>query len=163
MAKLSQTRQKEIDFSNWYRNSTYYNQIKVGGKSLKDDAFLNVDAVQTIKNNKPIKKDLVIKVINSKDLNQARVISDYFYNKSGIYERLIKYMAHFFRYDFFVTPVQYDKTVPQNKIVEGWYKACLFLENSKLKKHLSEIAVKVIKNGCLYGYRLIQKDREFIQ
>lgn len=163
MAKLSQTRQKEIDFSNWYRNSTYYNQIKVGGKSLKDDAFLDVDAVQTIKNNKPIKKDLVIKVINSKDLNQARVISDYFYNKSGIYERLIKYMAHFFRYDFFVTPVQYDKTVSQSKIVEGWYKACLFLENSKLKKHLSEIAVKVIKNGCFYGYRLIQKDREFIQ
>ena len=163
MAKLSQTRQKEIDFSNWYKNSTYYNKIKVGSKTLRDDAFLNVDATTAIQTNRPIKKDLVVKAINTKDYKQLRVISNYFYNKSGIYERLIKYMAHFFRYDFFVTPVQYDKTVPQTKIIEGWYKACLFLENSKPKKHLSEIAVKVIKNGCFYGYRLAQKDREFLQ
>lgn len=164
MAKLTQTRQKEIDIPGWYRsNSAYYNRIKVGNKTLRDDAFLNVDAYTAIQGNKPITKQMVLKSINNKDYRQLRIISDYFYNKSGIYERLIKYMAHFFRYDFFVTPVQYDKTVPQSKIIEGWYKACLFLENSKPKKHLSEIAVKVIKNGCFYGYRLAQSDREFLQ
>lgn len=163
MAKLTDTRQKEIDFSGWYKNSAYYNKIKVGGKSLRDDAFLNVDAVAAMQSNKPITKEMVIKAIVTRDYKQIRAISNYFYNKSGIYERLIKYMAHFFRYDFFVTPVQYDKTVPQTKIIEGWFKACLFLENSKPKKHLSEIAAKVIKDGCFYGYRLTQKDREFLQ
>ena len=164
MAKLTDTHKKKIDFSDWYKgDSAYYNKIKVGGKTLRDDAFLNVDAIAAIQSNRKITKDMVVRAINTRDYRQIRAISDYFFSKSGIYERLIKYMAHFFRYDFFVTPVQYDKTVPQTKIVEGWFRACLFLENSKPKKHLSEIAVKVIKNGCFYGYRLAQKDREFLQ
>ena len=163
MAKLTDTRKKEINVADWYRGNNYYNKIKVGGKTLRDDAFLNTDAVRSIQNNKPVTKDMVMRAITTRDYQQMRVISNYFFAKSGIYERLVKYMAHFFRYDFFVTPVQYDKTVPQTKVVEGWFKACLFLENSKPKKHLSEIAVKVIKDGCYYGYKLIQKDRAFLQ
>ena len=123
MAKLSKDRKEEVDFSSWYRRSTRYNKIGVGNKSLSDDAFLNLDAVAAIGSNKPVKKQAVLRAIETKDAQQLRVISDYFYNKSGIYERLVKYMAHFFRYDFFVTPVQYDKTVPDSKVVEGWYKA----------------------------------------
>lgn len=163
MAKLSKDRREEVDFSSWYRRSTRYNKIGVGNKSLSDDAFLNLDAVAAIGSNKPVKKQAVLRAIETKDAQQLRVISDYFYNKSGIYERLVKYMAHFFRYDFFVTPVQYDKTVSDSKVVEGWYKACMYLENSKPKRHLGDIAVKVIKNGCFYGYRLSQSDREFLQ
>lgn len=163
MAKLSKDRKEEVDFSSWYRRSTRYNKIGVGNKSLSDDAFLNLDAVAAIGSNKPVKKQAVLRAIETKDAQQLRVISDYFYNKSGIYERLVKYMAHFFRYDFFVTPVQYDKAVPDSKVVEGWYKACMYLENSKPKRHLGDIAVKVIKNGCFYGYRLSQSDREFLQ
>ena len=151
-----------LDFGDFYKNLAY-NKIKVGGKSLKDDAFLNVDAAWAIKNNKPITKEAVIKSIAAKDVATLRIISDYFYSKSGIYERLIKYMAHFYRYDIFVTPVQYQKQLPQNKVIEGWYKACLFLENSKLKKHLGDIAVKVLKDGAYYGYKLIQPDRAFLQ
>lgn len=163
MAKLSKDRKEEVDFSSWYRRSTRYNKIGVGNKSLSDNAFLNLDAVAAIGANKPVKKQAVLRAIEAKDAKQLRVISDYFYNKSGIYERLVKYMAHFFRYDFFVTPVQYDKAVPDSKVIEGWYKACLYLENSKPKRHLGDIAVKVIKNGCFYGYRLSQSDREFLQ
>lgn len=140
-----------------------FNKIKVGAKSLKDDAFLDIDAANASRNYRKIDKDAVLKAISDKNYAALRVISNYYYDKSGIYERLVKYMAHFYRYDIFVTPVQYDKKVPETKVVEGWYRVCLFLENSKLKKHLSEIAVKVIKNGCYYGYRLDQKDRAFLQ
>lgn len=164
MAELTDSRRKKIDFSSWYRNNAInYNKIKVGGKTLRDDAFLNVDAMGAIRSSRPITKEMVKKVIATKDYKQARAISDFYFDKSGIYERLIKYMAHFFRYDFFVTPVQYDKKVPDKKVIEGWYKACMFIENSKPKKHFAEIAVKVIKNGCFYGYRLTQRDREFLQ
>lgn len=151
-----------LDFTDWYRNIDY-NKIKVGGKSLKDDAFLNIDAAWAIRNNKPINKKAVLKAITTKDIPTMRAISDYFFGKSGIYERLIKYMAHFYRYDIFVTPVQYQKQLPQTKVIEGWYKACLFLENSKLKKHLGDIAVKVLKDGAYYGYKIVQSDRAFLQ
>ena len=152
----------QLDFSDYYA-SRNYNKIKVGSKMLRDDAFLNIDAVQAIKSNKKIDKKMVLRALAQKDARSLRAISDYFYNKSGIYERLVKYIAHFYRYDIFVTPVQYDKKVPQNKVIEGWYRACLFLENSKLKKHFGDIAVSVVKDGCYYGYKIEQKDRAFLQ
>lgn len=154
-----------LDFSDWYAREArqYYNKIKVGAKTLKDDAFLNIDAVKAIKNGKPITKEMVNRAISRREVKTLRAISDYFFDKSGIYERLIKYMAHFYRYDIFVTPVQYKKQLPQDKVIEGWYRACYFLENSKLKKCFGEIAVKVIKNGCYYGYKIEQSDRAFLQ
>ena len=97
MAELTDSRRKKIDFSSWYRNNAInYNKIKVGGKTLRDDAFLNVDAMGAIRSNRPITKEMVKKVIATKDYKQARAISDFYFDKSGIYERLIKYMAHFF-------------------------------------------------------------------
>ena len=168
MAKVKgQEQDKNITsaVSNWAASvqTSNYNKIRVGAKKLADDAFLNVSRTTAVKNNKPITKENVIKALNTGNVAELRIISNYFFVKSGIYERLIKYMAHFYRYDFFVTPVQYDKAVPQAKVIEGWYKACLFLENSKPKKHLSDIAVKVLKNGCYYGYKLEQRDRAFLQ
>lgn len=163
MEEETEGKRKKLDFSSWYKNQSYYNKIKVGSKTLRDDAFLNVDAVTALRSNRPVTKDMVKRAINQKDLRQLRAISSYFYDKSGIYERLVKYMAHFFRYDFFVTPVQYDKDVPEAKVIDGWYRACLYLENSKPKRHLADIAVKVVRQGCFYGYRLVQSDREFLQ
>lgn len=168
MAKVKgQEQDKNItsDISSWAANiqTSNYNKIRVGAKKLADDAFLNVSRTTAVKNNKPITKENVIKALSTGNIAELRIISNYFFVKSGIYERLVKYMAHFYRYDFFVTPVQYDKAVPQSKVIEGWYKACLFLENSKPKKHLSDIAVKVLKNGCYYGYKLEQRDRAFLQ
>lgn len=168
MAKVkNQEQDKNItsEINGWAASvqTSNYNKIRVGAKKLADDAFLNVSRTTAVKNNKPITKENVVKALNTGNIAELRIISNYFFIKSGIYERLIKYMAHFYRYDFFVTPVQYDKAVPQTKVIEGWYKACLFLENSKPKKHLSDIAVKVLKNGCYYGYKLEQRDRAFLQ
>lgn len=139
-----------------------YNKVKVGNKLLRDDVFLNNDFFLK-GSRKPYDRDRIVKSIASKNLKDLRAISNYYYNLEGIYMRLVKYMAHFYRYDVFVTPVQYDKNVSEKKIIEGWFKACAFIENSKLKKHFGEIAVKVLKNGCYYGYRLDQSDRAFLQ
>ena len=37
------------------------------------------------------------------------------------------------------------------------------MDNSDLKKTFGEIALKVIKNGCYYGYSIIQKNAVYIQ
>lgn len=63
-------------------------------------------------------------------------------------------MAYLYRYDWFVTPVRIDKKVKDEKVVEGWLKSVLLLERSKIKKMFGEIALKVIKNGCYYGYKV---------
>lgn len=37
------------------------------------------------------------------------------------------------------------------------------MDNCKLKKNFGEIALKVVKNGCYYGYRVEQKDAAYLQ
>lgn len=72
-------------------------------------------------------------------------------------------MAFLYRYDWFITPVIYDQTIKTDKVIEGWYKSSILLENSRLKKNLGEIALKVIKNGCYYGYKVNQKTSSYLQ
>lgn len=143
-------------------NANMFNKIKVGGKSLANDVALLSEYFETTRTKKYTKAD-VDRAIDRKDLEALRKISDYYYNKSGIYERLCKYMAAMFRYDFFVTPVIQDTKIPDKKVIEGWYKSCLLLEGCDIKKQFTQIALKVIKNGCFYGYKLVQKTGVFLQ
>ena len=144
------------------QKETLYNKIKVGGKTLSDDAFFDVDYYLK-PTNRPFDKDKVLKAIAARDLKTLRRISEYFFNKSGIYERLCKYMAYMYKYDYFVTPVIRDTSLAEKKIIEGWYTSCLLLENCQIKKQLGKIALKVIKNGCYYGYKQEQKMQVFLQ
>jgi hypothetical protein len=38
------------------------------------------------------------------DFNKMRDISDFYYRTSGIYNRLCRYMAYLYKYDWFITP-----------------------------------------------------------
>lgn len=139
-----------------------FNKVKVGGKTLRDDVTITPEFFSLPDSRKYKKKDIE-KALLRGDLNLLRAVSRYYYEKSGIYKRLCKYLAHFYRYDFFVTPVQYDKKVPQNKVIDGWYRACLYLENSDLKRVFNQIALKVVKDGAFYGYTLRQSDMATLQ
>lgn len=37
------------------------------------------------------------------------------------------------------------------------------LDNCDLKRTFARIALKVVRNGCYYGYRIDQKDASYIQ
>ena len=37
------------------------------------------------------------------------------------------------------------------------------MDNCRLKKNFGEIALKVVKNGCYYGYRVEQKEAAYLQ
>lgn len=42
-------------------------------------------------------------------------------------------------------------------------KSLLLLDNCDLKKTFGEIALKVVKNGCYYGYKIEGKNKTFLQ
>ena len=142
--------------------NTEFNKIKVGGQTIRDDVFANIDASSSF-SSKRMDKDRIYKAIEKHDYQYLRGLSNFFYNSNGIYKRLCEYMAYFFRYDWFITPVRYDDKIKDVKVIEGWYKSCTFLENSKLKQVLPEIALKVLVQGQYCGYKLIQKDKAFLQ
>ena len=74
-----------------------YSKIRVGRNLLKDDAFIDVDYLKP--KQRRIKRKDIERAIDNQDLPRLREISDYFFYRNGIYERLCRYMAYLYRYD----------------------------------------------------------------
>ena len=141
-----------------------FGKIKIGAKTLEDAVidygdFCKVDTRFT-------KKENILRAINELSFGEMREISNFFYKTSGIYSRLCKYMAYMYRYDWMVTPYINDDTAKESdkdKALAEFYKILLYLDKSELKNLFGDISLKVIKNGCYYGYLLPSSTRVTIQ
>ena len=142
-----------------------FSKIKVGVKQLVD-AVIDVGSYKKI-NPRCGDKEKVLKAINENDLASAREISNFFYKTSGIYNRLCRYMAYLYRYDWFVTPYINNglnlvesvgeelETKQQTKLLTNFFSLLKFLDEFEVKKFFGDVALKVIRHGCYYGYIII--------
>lgn len=138
-----------------------FGKIKVGIKTL-DDAIVELGDLKKINPRLANKKD-VLRAIYNADYQTMREISNFFYKTSGIYSRLCRYMAYLYRYDWMVTPYVNSKDIKQEKVLEGFYKALTYLDNFEVKRFFGEVALKVIRNGCYYGYLIPQNQKVVVQ
>ena len=131
-----------------------FNKIKIGAKTL-DDAILKLGSYTKI-NPRLADKENVLRAIDTYDLKTMREISDFFYKTSGIYARIIRYMAFMYRYDWFVTPYVNEEKMKEkpDKLLEGFYGSLITLDNFSVKKTLGEIALDVLLHGAYYGYKV---------
>ena len=142
-------------------NAVDFSKIKVGIKTL-DDAVYNLGDYKKA-NSRLGDKQTVLDAINNQDYDLMRDISNFFYRSSGIYNRLCRYMAYMYRYDWLVTPYVQSDSVKSDKILEGFNKALCYLDNFQVKKFFGEVALKVLRNGCYYGYLIPRTDRMAVQ
>ena len=130
-----------------------FSKIKIGAKTL-EDAILDLGNYQKV-DKRFTRRDLILKSLYDNDYAEMREISKFYFETSGIYSRLCKYMAYMYRYDWMVTPYINDEVASKkdkDTALTDFYKILLYLDNSELKKLFGEIALKVVKNGCYYGY-----------
>lgn len=172
----------ERDFRIVYGNNEQpakldFNKIKVGSKTLSNDVTMDMAQAERLQKiwfgHKKITQDDVKKALVSHDIVTLRRFSRIYFDISGIYSRLCRYMAYLFKYDLFVTPIMdtslLDKpedeelSNPQKKVVKNWYAACKYLEDSHLKRVFGDIALKVVRDGCFYGYCIKKNDAAYIQ
>ena len=110
-----------------------------------------------------------------------RDISNFFYRTSGIYSRLCRYMAYLYKYDWFITPYysnceglidsdsglgnsQTEAEIKERKKqFSNFFKVLRYFEQFEVKRFFGEVALKVIKNGCYYGYLIPLSDRMTVQ
>jgi len=107
-------------------------------------------------------KEQVLRAIHYGDLEKMRDISNYFYKISGIYQRLCRYMAYMYRYDWLITPYYTDSIKPE-KLIDGFNTVLTYLDKFEAKKFFGEVALKVIKNGCYYGYLIARNGTVIVQ
>ena len=135
-------------------------QIRVGAHKL-GDAALEISQYEKADANLG-KKENVMRAIARSDYDQMREISNFFYRTSGIYKRLIDYMAGLYRYDWFITPCTEDNAKPE-KVKTEFFKVLRFFDNSSIKKYCKNICKKVLLNGVYYGYISDSKDMIVVQ
>ena len=162
---------------------TDFSKIRVGVKTL-DDATVVLGDFKKI-NPRFGDKENVLKAINFGDVPKMRQISNFFYKTSGIYNRLCKYVAYLYKYDWFITPYinqctdlikdqrmieekgqdqkVVDTTKQKKKIFSNFFKVLKYFETTEIKRLLGQIALKTIRNGCYYGYLILKNDRAIIQ
>lgn len=142
-------------------NRIDFSKIRVGLKTL-DDAIVNLNDFKKI-NPKLGDKDEVLRAIDKCDYGTMRDISDFFYRTSGIYSRLCRYMAYLYRYDWILTPYINTHNPKTEKILSDFHKALMFLDDFESKRFFGEVALKVIRNGCYYGYKIEQDNTVAVQ
>ena len=140
-----------------------FSKIKVGLKTL-DDAVVTLGDLKKVNPRLADKKE-VLRAINNGDYDTMRDISNFFFKTSGIYSRLCRYMAYLYRYDWMVTPYVNDTKGQKSveKTLDGFHKVLSYLDNFNAKKFFGEVALKVIRNGCYYGYLIPLADRAVVQ
>lgn len=141
-------------------NPTDFSKIKVGIQSL-EDAIIDINLKKI--NPKLADKKEVLRAIDNCDFESMREISNFFFKTSGIYSRLCRYMAYLYRYDWMITPYINDENIKNEKVLDTFHKVLLYLDNFEVKKFCGEVALKVIRNGCYYGYKIPQKEKTVIQ
>ena len=140
-----------------------YAKMKVGVKTL-DDAILSLGTYRKV-NSRYGDKAFILNAINRHDYSTLREISNYFYEASGIYSRLCKYMAFLYRYDWFVTPFSEKDITTSNesKILKDFSKVLNYLDNSDIKRLFGNVALEVLKSGTYYGIILDFNDKFTLQ
>ena len=138
-----------------------FSKIRIGQKNV-EDAILNLSDFKRT-DSRLGDKTTILNAIKNNDQRPMREISSFFYRTSGIYNRLCRYMAYMYRYDWMITPYINSESIKEEKILDGFNKALTYLDNFCVKKFLGEVALKVIKNGSYYGYVIKYQDRAIVQ
>lgn len=141
---------------------TDFSKIRVGARPL-DDAVLKLGDLSKI-NPRLTSKSAILQAIENGDLETMREVSNFFYKTSGIYSRLCRYLAFLYRYDWMVVPYVHDESWSQDKLLLNFHKVLTYLDNFGIKKFFGDVALKVLRNGCYYGYIIRQAaDRASVQ
>ena len=107
--------------------NTDFSKIKVGLKTL-DDAVLELGDYKRL-DTRYGSKDAVMRAIYECDYATMKEVSNFYYKTSGIYSRLCRYMAYLFRYDWMITPFINSDSVKDDKVLNEFHRALLFLDN----------------------------------
>lgn len=153
---------KKKGFSMFEAQNDYvdFSRVRIGAKML-DDAILNLGSLNKVNSNLT-DKTMILTALANRDYETLRNVSNFYYETSGIYSRLTTYFATLFKYDTMVTPYV-TGNVTNDKVLAEYAKVLKYIDSFCPKKKFGDIALKVLKDGCFYGYLIDQGAKPVIQ
>jgi hypothetical protein len=105
-------------------------------------------------------KDNIQKSLDSGNASSLRTISNYFFNISGQYRRILHYFSSMLTFDYLIVPHSYSKKVDYQ---ESFDKILKYTDNAKIKETNRFIAFTVLLDGIYFGYERNQNDKVVLQ
>lgn len=91
-------------------------------------------------------------IINSGSVEAQIALSRNYFNKGGFYQRLLMHYATLLKYTGILIPnPSFGKSLSEQYITKKYNNATSFLDNAKLPKLFTHIAIKALRDGCYYG------------
>lgn len=156
-----------------------FSKMRVGIQSL-EDAIITYGTYNRV--DSTLSKQQILQAIKDNNISRLRQISNFFYKSSGIYARLCRYMAFLYKYDWFITPyieqlqglldsdsgisdtsVDTKEEKRKKKIFLDFFKVLKFFDEMEIKRFCGKVALKVVINGCYYGYIVPQNGKIVVQ
>ena len=92
------------------------------------------------------------KIIDSGSVEAQIALSRNYFLKGGFYQRLLLHYATILKYTGLLIPnPSFGKDLSEQYITKKYNGAITFLDNAKLPKLFTHIAIKVLRDGCYYG------------
>jgi hypothetical protein len=165
---MKEIKRKGFEMDNGTRqvNESYvpvdFSKIRVGLQTLQDAVLDDINPLKKLNSRWGDKHEVRRAIVNN-DLEAMREISNFFYRVSGIYNRLCRYLAYMYRYDWMVTPYVNDESLKNTKLLTTFHKVLDYFDNFGVKEYFGNVALKVVRNGCYYGYIIDENDTVQIQ
>ena len=91
-------------------------------------------------------------IINSGSVEAQIALSRNYFNKGGFYQRLLMHYATLLKYIGILIPnPSFGKSLSESYITKKYNNATSFLDNARLPKLFTHIAIKVLRDGSYYG------------
>lgn len=105
---------------------------------------------------KDYKIEEVEEIIKSGSLEAQIILSRNYFKMGGFYQRILLHYATLLKYTGLLIPnPNSGKNLSEQYIVKKYNSAITFIDNAKLPKLFTHIAIKALRDGCYYG--VIQK------
>ena len=96
--------------------------------------------------------DEINDIIDSGSLEAQIILSRNYFNKGGFYQRLLMHYATLLKYTSLLIPhPSFGKNLSEQYIAKKYTNAINFIDNAKLPRLFTHIAIKALRDGCYYG------------
>lgn len=103
------------------------------------------------------------KVLLNDNETELRVLSRTYWNVSGLYRRMIEYIATMLTYDVLIIPkINPDKKPEKKKVVSTLTNASYFIDSLDVEKEFARIMTTMLIDGVYYGFFKECKNNKFI-
>lgn len=91
-------------------------------------------------------------IIDSGSIEAQIALSRNYFSKGGFYQRLLLHYATLLKYVGLLIPnPNFGKKLSEQYIVKKYNNAVAFIDNARLPKLFTHIAIKALRDGCYYG------------